>query len=186
MTNYDEECGGTQYYYCAGHERFERLSGDAGIGDGGWRRLVENPASAVVTRDGREMVRADITANAAGNDILVLHSTVAEVEGVPALNHNYSIGDTLGNAKVVYKGPAAGFREHVVAAESMNHYRVFSVLSNAYYSSGVIPTGSPIETKAHRAGVIVETLSYTNVSLNTELHQQVRAALSGRPAPVGR
>ncbi len=171
VTNYyDEEAvAGTQYYYWVlGTNASSGCQSDAGIGDGGWRRLVENPISAVVTRDGREMVRAEITANAAGNDILVLHSTVAEVEGVPALNHNYSVGDTLGNAKVVYKGPAAGFREHVVAAESMNHYRVFSVLSNAYYSSGVIPTGSPIETKAYQAGVIVETFSYTNVSLNTD------------------
>ena len=171
VTNYyDEEASaGVQYYYwVVGTNAASGCQSEFGAGDGGWRRLVENPSAATFTRDGREMVRAAITANAAANDILVLHSTAAEVSGTPALNSSYAVGDTVGNAKVVYNGAAGDFREHVVEANSTNHYRVFSVLSNAYYSSGIIPTGSPIETKPYQAGVIVETFSYTNVTLSTD------------------
>lgn len=171
VTNYyDEEASaGVQYYYwVVGTNAASGCQSEFGAGDGGWRRLVENPSAATFTRDGREMVRAAITANAAANDILVLHSTAAEVSGTPALNSSYAVGDTLGNAKVVYNGAAADFREHVVAANSTNHYRVFSVLSNAYYSSGVIPTGSPIETKPYQPNVGVETFSYTNVTLSAD------------------
>lgn len=171
VTNYyDEEAvAGTQYYYWVmGTNSASGCYSDFGTGDGGWRRLVENPSSVELTRDGREMVRAAITANANSDTILVLHSTLAEVSGIPALNSSYTVGATLGNAKVIYKGAAPDFREHVVSANTTNHYRVFSVLSNAYYSSGVIPTGSPIETKPYQPNVGVETFSYTNVTLSAD------------------
>ena len=171
VTNYyDEEASaGVQYYYwVVGTNAASGCQSEFGAGDGGWRRLVENPSAATFTRDGREMVRAAITANAAANDILVLHSTAAEVSGTPALNSSYAVGDTLGNAKVVYNGAAPDFREHVVSANTTNHYRVFSVLSNIFYSSGTIPTGSPVETKPYQPNVVVETFSYTNVSLSAD------------------
>lgn len=165
---YDEEAvAGTQYYYWVrGTNATSGCYSDFGTGDGGWRRLVENPSSVEVTRDGREMVRAAIAANANTDDILVLHSTLAEVSGSPVLNSSYTVGDTLGNAKVIYTGTATNFLEHVVSANTTNHYRVFSVLSNIFYSSGTIPTGSPVETKAYQANVGVETFSYTNVTLS--------------------
>ena len=171
VTTYSDEeaVSGTQYYYWVlGTNATSECHSDFGTGDGGWRRLVENPSSTELTRDGREMVRAAIAPNANTNDILVLYSTVGEVTGVPALNSSYSVGDTLGNAKVVYTGAAANFREHVVSPNTTNHYRVFSVLSNIFYSSGPIPTGSPVETKAYQPNVGVETFSYTNVTLNTD------------------
>jgi len=91
-TSYDDEeaVSGTQYYYWVlGTNSTSGSQSDFGAGDGGWRRLVENPSSVELTRDGREMVRAAITANANSDDILVLHSTLAEVSGTPALNSSY-------------------------------------------------------------------------------------------------
>ncbi len=106
VTNYyDEEAvAGTQLLLRAGHERQRAAARAITQRDGGWRRLVENPTGAAVTRDGREMVRAAITANADTNDILVLYSTAGEVTGTPALNSSYAVGDTLGNATAHLQG----------------------------------------------------------------------------------
>ncbi len=171
VTSYSDEdvvAGTTYYYWVRGTNGTSGCQSAWGDGDDGRRKLVENPASAVLSRDGREMVRAVVAANVAGHDILVLHSTNDVVSGVPVMSSSYAVGNTLGNAKVVYKGAAGSFREHLVAPGTTNYYRVFSVESDTFYSGGMEPTGSPVETKLYQSNVVAETFSYTNVTLNTE------------------
>ena len=170
--NDTDAMSGFQYYYWVIATNSSSSSASEWVpGDPGMRRLVENPDSAAVARDGREMVRASIVANSGDMDVLVLHSTVEAVTTRPTMNTAYSVGTAIGTAKVVYKGAAADFREHVVAPNTTNHYRVFSIDPNAgtkiYYSPGSIPSHSPVVTKPYQPNVVVETFSYTNVTLNS-------------------
>ncbi len=170
--NDTDAMSGFQYYYWVIATNSSSSSASEWVpGDPGMRRLVENPVSAAVARDGREMVRATIVANSGDMDVLVLHSTVEAVTTRPTMNTAYSVGTAIGTAKVVYKGAAADFREHVVAPNTTNHYRVFSIDPNAgtkiYYSPGSIPSHSPVVTKPYQPNVVVETFSYTNVTLNS-------------------
>ncbi len=134
----------------------------------GFRMPISNPTATLVL-DGREMVRADVTANGTGDPILVLHSTAGPVLAYPGpYTNTYAAGDvvTIGtnSATVVYKGAPSGFREHVVAAETTNHYRLFSILTNTYYSDGLIVDG--LASSRYPSNVYAETFSYTNVALS--------------------
>ncbi|MDD4117393.1 MAG: autotransporter-associated beta strand repeat-containing protein [Kiritimatiellae bacterium] len=134
----------------------------------GFRMPISNPTATLVL-DGREMVRADVTANGTGDPIIVLHSTAGPVLAYPGpYTNTYAAGDvvTIGTntATVVYKGAPSGFREHVVAAETTNHYRLFSILTNTYYSDGLIVDG--LASSRYPSNVYSETFSYTNVTLS--------------------
>ncbi|MGD9611281.1 MAG: lamin tail domain-containing protein [Kiritimatiellia bacterium] len=126
-------------------------------------------AGTVLALDGREMTRATIVPNSLNYDVIVLHSIEAQVTQFPWPGTNYVAGDALGTAHVVYKGPAAGFREHVIPANATNHYRIYSIQPGdypyPYYSDGLIP-GSPLITMPYPSNVYSETFSYTNIDLS--------------------
>jgi endonuclease/exonuclease/phosphatase family metal-dependent hydrolase len=158
-----------QYYYWVMGTNSTSASMSAwSASDAGMRKSVDDPASAVITQDGREMVRAVVSTNDAGNPILVLRATAAAVSGTPASSTSYSLNDAIGNATVIYKGTATNFREHVVSAGTTNFYKIYSVESDSFYSPGIIPTGSSITTEVYQAGVSVDTFSYTNVTLSAD------------------
>ncbi|NCA82661.1 MAG: choice-of-anchor D domain-containing protein, partial [Opitutae bacterium] len=172
-TSYDDsdaEAGVSYYYWVRGTNSTSGSQGDWSASNVGTRRLVENPASAAVASDGREMVRAQVAANAGAMPVLVLWTNAAVI-GTPVKNTTYNPGDTIGNARVVYKGAAADFREHVVPPGATNHYKLFSVDvdgGSTYYSPGLVASGSPVTTKVYQAGVVAETFSYTNVALSAD------------------
>ena len=139
----------------------------------GFRTPVENVGPATkLELDGREMVRATVIANSDGDPILILHSTTGPVLQYPNPGTSYVEGDTVGAATVVYKGVAGGFQEHVIAPNTTNHYRIYSIQGHGqsapypYYSDGLIPA-SPLITMPYPKNVYSETFSYTNVTLNT-------------------
>ena len=170
-TSYDDGDtvpGVTYYYWVAATNGTLLVAGSWSTSDAGMRRLVVDP-TATLTEDGREMVRAAVTANASNHNIMVLWTNVI-ISADPVMNSTYNEGDSVGNARVIYKGAATNFREHVVLPASTNRYKIFSVDTvgtNIYYSAGMDPTGSPLATRLYQAGVAVETFSYTNVALNT-------------------
>ncbi|MDD4117916.1 MAG: choice-of-anchor D domain-containing protein [Kiritimatiellae bacterium] len=172
---YDDETAvpGWPYYYWI--EATNSTSGstsdwsDFGFG---FRTPLDNVGEGtVLALDGREMVRATIVPNSDDHPILVLHSTEAAVLTNPSPSTDYSQGGTIDTATIVYKGPAAGFKEHVVPPNSTNHYRIYSIQENGvpsppYYSDGLIP-GSPLITMPYPENVYSETFSYTNLTLST-------------------
>ncbi len=134
----------------------------------GYRTPISNP-TATFALDGREMVRAEIAANGTADPVIVLHSTVGTVLAYPGpYTNTYAAGDVItvgtNSATVVYKGAPAGFREHVVTANTTNHYRIFSILTNTYYSDGLIVDG--LASSRYPSNVYAETFSYTNVALS--------------------
>ncbi|MDY0145084.1 MAG: autotransporter-associated beta strand repeat-containing protein [Kiritimatiellia bacterium] len=136
----------------------------------GFRMAIVNPTATLVL-DGREMVRAAVTANSTDDPIIVLHSTTGPVLAYPGpYTNTYAAGDiiTIGTntATVAYKGDPANFQEHVVAANTTNHYRIFSIQTDTYYSDGLIVNG--LISSLYPAHVYSETFSYTNRTLNTD------------------
>gem|GEM_PF-934302 len=170
-TSYDDADtvpGVTYYYWVAATNGTLLVAGPWSSSDGGMRRLVVDPTATLV-EDGREMVRPAVTANASNHNIMVLWTNVI-ISADPAMNTTYNAGDSVGNARVIYKGAASGFLEHVVVPASTNRYKIYSVDpvgTSTYYSAGMDPVGSPMESRLYQAGVAVETFSYTNVTLST-------------------
>jgi hypothetical protein len=134
----------------------------------GFRTPIINPTATLVL-DGREMIRAAVTANITDDPIIVLHSTTGPVLAYPGpYTNSYAAGNviTVGTnvATVVYKGVPANFQEHVVVANTTNHYRIFSIQTNTFYSDGLIVNG--LASSQYPTNVYSETFSYTNVNLS--------------------
>jgi fibronectin-binding autotransporter adhesin len=120
-----------------------------------------NPTFAA-TADGNEMVDLSWTASGGYNNVLVLHASGSAVTGTPTNRSVYNVGNTLGNATVIYKGTGTSF-EHVVPAGSTQHYTIFSINDN-YYSTGA---SDDVTLGTYRSGEIVDQIAYTNtISLN--------------------
>jgi hypothetical protein len=155
------------YYWVLATNSTSESTGNWSLPDIGYRTPISN-ATASLALDGREMVRAEVTANSDGDHILVLHAINGMVTNHPQPQTVYTQGQALVNARIVYKGAAGGFREHVVHANVTNHYRIYSIQEDLpYYSEGLIP-GTPIITMPFQSNISTETFSYTNVALHAD------------------
>lgn len=71
--------------------------------------------------------------------IIILRST-ASINGQPGDRKDYLVGDSIGNAQVVYKGTDTGFIDTGVAADTEYTYEIFSYDADYNYNSGVSQT----------------------------------------------
>ena len=160
--------GWTYYYWVLATNDTSDSLGAWSLPDIGYRTPIEEPTVIMLMQEGREMVRAVILPNAANDDILVLHDISGPIMTHPGPFTNYVPGNTVGPATVIYKGSATNFREHVVLADTTNHYRIYSIQpTNPYYSEGWC-RDTPIITMPYPTNLYSETFSYTNVTLNTD------------------
>ncbi|NCD22882.1 MAG: choice-of-anchor D domain-containing protein, partial [Spartobacteria bacterium] len=164
--------GWPYYYWILATNSTSESTGAWGDPAVGFRTPIGNVGEGTsLALDGREMMRAVVVPNSDNHPVLVLHSTQAPVLTYPGPSTNYSVGDVIGTAAVVYKGVASGFREHVVPPNSTNHYRIYSIQGDGeatpypYYSDGLIP-GSPLITMPYPENVYSETFSYTNKDIS--------------------
>ena len=117
------------------------------------------PTSFTVETDGHELVRASVAA-AAGNVIIVKNTSAtftAPTDGVAV-----TVGTTLGDGTVVYKGPV-GDIEMVVAAGTTPHFGAYAYNADNYYST--LKKSSPTSlTMGNYPGscYAAEAFAYTN------------------------
>lgn len=71
--------------------------------------------------------------------IIVLRNTTPIVDQ-PTVRQDYLVGDTIGNAVVVYKGTGTGFTDNNVTAGTEYSYKVLAFDSDYNYNSGVSQT----------------------------------------------
>lgn len=113
------------------------------------------------TADGKELVRVQWSAPS-GYNVMVVHRENDGPTTPPVQGHAYSVGDSFGAAKVVYRGGGA-YLDHVVPQGSMDVY-VFYAINNDHYSPGVTAT---VSMATYGPAEHVEQFGYTNgVSLN--------------------
>lgn len=117
----------------------------------------EWPTNQTATADGSEMVRLAWTKNGAGNDVMIVHKTAA-ISTDPTDGTGYSVGNTIGDGTVIYKGSATAL-EHVVQPGTTNFYKFYSVNSANYYSTGVVANATNL---AYSVSEKVNPFSYTN------------------------
>ncbi len=116
-----------------------------------------DPSGQAATVDGYEMVRLAWTLNGAGNGVMILHNTNA-ITTDPTDSSSYSVGNTIGGAKVIYKDTGTAV-EHVVAPGTTNYYKFYSYNSASYYSTGV---GASATNGTYATYENVNPFSYTN------------------------
>jgi len=116
---------------------------------------LPDPTAQTATTDGPEMVRLAWTKNAS-YDVMIVYDTAA-VSTDPTQGTAYSVGNTIGTGRVIYKGSGATL-EHIVPTGAAAHYKFYSV-NNNYYSPGVTANAT---TASYLVGELVDQFSYTN------------------------
>lgn len=111
--------------------------------------------AATVAADGPQLVRLNWTANAANHSVLILHKEGAITE-VPNNGVGYAVGDSIGEAQVIYHGSGSEL-EFIATANQQHHFRLFSV-DRSYYSEGMART---VTMPTYGKGII-DLFSYTN------------------------
>ncbi|HQQ04631.1 MAG TPA: choice-of-anchor D domain-containing protein [Kiritimatiellia bacterium] len=117
----------------------------------------DDPSSQSATADGYEMVRLGWTKNGSGNSVLILHDDSA-IATDPTDGNSYSVGDSIGAAKVIYKGSDTA-AEHIVEDGSDNYYKFYSYNGANYYSDGVT---ADVSMGSYASYENVNPFSYTN------------------------
>lgn len=125
--------------------------------------ILPDPSAATATVDGKTMVRLAWTKNAT-YDVMIVHKT-GSASTLPTQGTAYSVGDTCGGGKVIYKGSGAAL-EHIVASGTTHHYAFYSYSGNNY-SAGLTDNES---TTSFSTDEVVETFSYTNSTVLTGLN----------------
>ncbi|MDY0146388.1 MAG: hypothetical protein RBS84_10465, partial [Kiritimatiellia bacterium] len=125
--------------------------------------ILPDPSAATATVDGKTMVRLAWTKNAT-YDVMIVHKT-GSASTLPTQGTAYSVGDTCGGGKVIYKGSGAAL-EHIVASGTTHHYAFYSYNGNNY-SAGLTDNES---TTSFSTDEVVETFSYTNSTVLTGLN----------------
>ncbi len=121
---------------------------------------IPAPTSVTATNDGAELMRLT-AAEAAGRQVLVVHSYTNALTVSPTNGTAYSAGALLGNGRVIFKftGSASVTNlEHVVVPGSTNFY-TFYTINNDYYSTAVV---AGVTASVYQAYEIVEQFGYTN------------------------
>lgn len=68
--------------------------------------------------------------------VLVIRRAKESPTGNPVDGKDYNVGDTMGDAVVVYKGKAESFTDTKLLLGVTYHYRIFTYDNDLYYSSG--------------------------------------------------
>lgn len=113
------------------------------------------PQSVSAVANGPQLVRLS-SVESGGRQILVVHRQGSAPSADPSNGTPYSPGDSLGGGTVIYKG-AAGFLEHVVAANAAQYYRFYAI-NNTNYSAAVDVNAT---TLAFWPNVKIDQASYT-------------------------
>lgn len=124
---------------------------------------IPAPTSTGATADGKEMVRLTM-AETAGREILVVHRAGGALTADPTNTGVYAVGDAIGGGAVIARligSAAVSNLEHVVAAGMTHYYRLYTI-NNHHYSPAVDANAA---VGSHRANIVVETFSYTNLNL---------------------
>lgn len=116
---------------------------------------IPAPQSVSAVASGPQLVRLN-SAESGGRQILIVHRQGSAPSADPANGTAYSPGDALGGGTVIFKG-AAGFLEHVVAADAAQHYRFYAI-NNTNYSAAVDASAT---TPAFWPNVKIDQSSYT-------------------------
>jgi len=121
----------------------------------GSKMTSANP-SGQSAADGYEMVDLAWQPNATYNTVMIVHR-VGSAPGSPTQGQAYNVGESCGDGTVIYKGTGTN-AEHVVAVNSANYYKFFTVVDD-YYSSGMTTS---VNTGDYLAHEIVEPFAYSN------------------------
>lgn len=116
---------------------------------------IPNPSAGSATGDGSELVRLAWTKHASF-DVMIVYDTSA-ISTEPTQGTSYSVGNSIGTGKVIYKGNGAAL-EHVIPPGGAAFYKFYSV-NNNHYSLGVT---DDVSLPAYLAGAILEQGGYTN------------------------
>ncbi|MBU0678629.1 MAG: hypothetical protein KJ626_10985 [Verrucomicrobia bacterium] len=124
---------------------------------------IPDVASATATADGSEFVDLAWTKAPGDLQVLIVHRAGAAPSADPSQNTSYTVGQSLGSGKVIYKGSGTSL-EHVVGEGTVNYYNFYS-MTNSHYSPGLQRTASSTSYDGHE---IVDQFAYTNgVTLNS-------------------
>ena len=118
---------------------------------------IASPTSVTVSNDGNELVRLNWNDPASRSNLIVWRSGAAPSSD-PTNSGVYAVGDNVGGGTVIYKGNTAGTEfNHVVATNSTNYYRFYTINNNRYS-----PAVEAATTTRTYDAVIYEQFAYTN------------------------
>ncbi len=117
------------------------------------------PTDVTAVADGPELMDLAWNKNGASG-VLVLWSTNA-VADAPTQGQAYAPGDSVGGARVVYKGSADAL-ELVVPPGVSHYFRLHGAAGNAYSTTAAEPATTPVATAAYEDGEIIDQFAYTN------------------------
>ncbi|HPH81615.1 MAG TPA: endonuclease [Flavobacteriales bacterium] len=114
---------------------------------------------------------ATLTGTSGAEGYLVLRKIGSAVTGLPADGEVYSIGDPIGDAKVVYSGVAGTFSANDVVENTEYHFAVFSyngtsVVRNYLQST---PLTATVTSAANNFGSLYSTINTSNPTFVNDL-----------------
>lgn len=131
-----------------------------------------NQASALNFSDIKSFrFASEIVGSAGAEGYLVLRKTGSAVSGLPADGEEYVVGDPIGDAKVVYSGPAASFSSKDVAENTTYHFAIF-----AYNGLGIVrnylqnsPLSANVTSASSNFGTLYSGINTTSPTFISDL-----------------
>ncbi|MBU0678879.1 MAG: choice-of-anchor D domain-containing protein, partial [Verrucomicrobia bacterium] len=115
------------------------------------------PVVSAVVDDGAEAMDLTWTRNGNNDDVIILRGTAAATHS-PTNGDDYTVGNSIGNATVIFNGSQEFFKDVELSEGTSYYYSFFSVSGMTNYSTSVSDNDN---TTSYPLGTPVEPFSYT-------------------------
>lgn len=115
------------------------------------------PSNQTATADGAEAIDLSWARNGTPDNVLILRSVGAVPDTSPTLGTGYTVGETIGNAAVIFNGLDTAFKGVELTPGTTNYYRFYSVTASTNFSP-FVAANAVTETYDTE---IVDPFSYT-------------------------